>query len=358
MADITDDEVTMDESEETTEEAESSSLEALGDDLLFLRGDNMSFYLASKAYYEDQNYEEAIEKYQAAIEYEKSRPQDSLKLADSSENSEEKAQEKKPNDVIAKSMYWLGESYVKTNQTNPALKTFEQLASDLSEHYLGIAAQRRVATLNNVTVSIASPQSTRQEVELRNRTAQIQQRKLPEQTIQKINKQKLIDRRRFANLSAKAMNPNVEICYPLPKLDDCDMQLVEKWHHLPRNSLDRLSLIKAENRDRELGRLLSARSAEKVAADFYRHYGKKVKDISITQIDENSKSDWINYDLDVDGMSIDVKNSRKSQKSEDRYTEHYIQKGFKRNKENQEVKIAGVLSCYLMAMYITGSYRI
>ena len=167
MADITDDEVTMDESEETTEEAESSSLEALGDDLLFLRGDNMSFYLASKAYYEDQNYEEAIEKYQAAIEYEKSQSQDSLKLADSSENSEEKAQEKEPNDVIAKSMYWLGESYVKTNQTNPALKTFEQLASDLSEHYLGIAAQRRVATLNNVTVSIASPRSTRQEVELR-----------------------------------------------------------------------------------------------------------------------------------------------------------------------------------------------
>ena len=162
MADITDDEVTMDESEETieetieemdeseetTEEAESSSLEALGDDLLFLRGDNMSFYLASKAYYEDQNYEEAIEKYQAAIEYEKSQSQDSLKLADSSEDSEEKTQEKEPNDVIAKSMYWLGESYVKTNQTNPALKTFEQLASDLSEHYLGIAAQRRVATLN------------------------------------------------------------------------------------------------------------------------------------------------------------------------------------------------------------------
>ena len=75
-------------------------------------------------------------------------------------------------------------------------------------------------SLDNVTVSIAKPQSPRQKVKLQNRTVQIQQRKLPEQTLPEINNQKLIDRKRFVNLSAQAMNPNVETCYPLPKLEE------------------------------------------------------------------------------------------------------------------------------------------
>lgn len=204
------------------------------------------------------------------------------------------------------------------------------------------------SSLDNVTVSIAKPQSPRQKVKLQNRTVQIQQRKLPKQTLPEINSQNLIDRQRFINLSAQAMNPNVETCFSLPKLDEDDLRLVEKWDNRPPNSLNRPSVIKAQGKEKwELGRLLSARAAEKVAMDFYQHYKKKVKDISITQIDENIKSEWQKYDLDVDDIPIDVKNSRRSRNSPDRYTEHYIQKGFKRNKENQEVKIAGVLSRYL-----------
>ena len=184
-----------------------------------------------------------------------------------------------------------------------------------------------------------------------------QTRKLPEQTLQQINeyyqefmdgRQKLIDRERFSNLSAKAMNPNVATCFPLPELEEHDLRLVEKWHNLPQNSLDRLSLIKDKSEDWELGRLLSARSAEKVAADFYRHYRKKVEDISITQIDENKKSEWEKYDLYVDKLPIDVKNSRQSRKNPERYTEHCIPR-FKHNREKQEVAIAGVFSPYLWA---------
>ena len=208
-------------------------------------------------------------------------------------------------------------------------------------------------SLDNVTVSIASPRSTRQEVQLRNRTAQIQQRKLPEQTIQKINKQKLIDRRLFANLSARAMNPNVETCYPLPKLDDRDMHLVEKWHHLSRNSLDRTSLIKTGSRDWELGRLLSARSAEKIAKAFYQRYEKKVKDTSITQIDKNSESEWEKYDLEVGNIPIDVKNSRRSRNSPDRYTKHCVPK-FKHSRKGQDVIIAGFFSPYLQVYELLG----
>ena len=142
------------------------------------------------------------------------------------------------------------------------------------------------------------------------------------------------------------MNPNVRAYFPLPELNEDDIQLVGKWYQSPQNNLDRKSLIKSKSKDWELGRLLSARSAEKIAMDFYRNYGKEVKDISIIQIDENNNFDWKDYDLNVDGFPIDVKNSRQSQKSKDRYTEHCIPR-FKNSRTNQEVRIAGVFSPYL-----------
>lgn len=160
-------------------------------------------------------------------------------------------------------------------------------------------------------------------------------------------RQHLIDRKRFLNLSAKAMNPNVATSFLQPQLDEDDIKLVGKWCQPQQNNLDRTAIVEAQGKEKwELGRLLSARSAEKVAAGFYQHYGKKVKDISITQVHKNGKSDYWKYDLNVDDMPIDVKNSRQSRQSEDRYTEHCIPK-FKYSRENQEVIIAGVFSRYL-----------
>ena len=229
---------------------------------------------------------------------------------------------------------------------------------DFETHYWNFEIENMVEQLRNLSSQPSIEQSDLNTCEeIHNQLMRMhQRRKLSKQIIQEIDeyrrkfmneRQKLIDRERFSNLSAQAMNPNVETCFSLPKLDEDDLRLVEIWHHLPRNSLNRTSLINTKNTDWELGRLLSARSAEKASVEFYQHYRKKVTDISITQIDKNSKSDYWNYDLNVDDTSIDVKNSRRSQNSPDRYTEHYIQKGFKRNKENQEVKIAGVLSRYL-----------
>ena len=186
-----------------------------------------------------------------------------------------------------------------------------------------------------------------------------QKRKLPDQTIQEINgyqqilmdiTQKLMDITRFSSLSEKAMNPNVRAHFPLPELDEYDVQLVGEWCTL-LNNLDRSSLIELIKTDSkakwESGRLLSARSAEKIARDFYQNnYGKEVTDVSITQIDKNKKIDWRKYDLDVEGLHVDVKNSRRSQKSKDRYTEHCIPQ-FKRSRENQNVTISGVLSPYI-----------
>lgn len=133
------DEATQDDIEKV--EADHSSLLAtFGTDLEFLHGDNMSFYQANKAYYEDRNYEAAIAEFQAAIEYEKSHPPDPA-------DSEDQAEPKPPEEIIAKSMYWMGEAYIKLNQIDQAVETFEQLARRFKQHYLAPAAQRRVASL-------------------------------------------------------------------------------------------------------------------------------------------------------------------------------------------------------------------
>ena len=183
-----------------------------------------------------------------------------------------------------------------------------------------------------------------------------QNRKLSEQTIQEINNYKQISMAitRFTNLSEKAMNPKVSVCFSLPKLKEEDIQLVGKWYKPPLSSLDRKLLIENHGEDLELGRLLSARSAEKIAMDFYQNqkYVREVEDISITQIKKNNDPDWEKwkkYDLNVDGCPIDVKNSRQSPKSKDRYTEHCIPRFKRIERTNQEVRIAGVFSSYLSA---------
>ena len=181
-----------------------------------------------------------------------------------------------------------------------------------------------------------------------------QKRKLPEKTIQKINgyRQKLMDRKRFSDLSEKAMNPDVRAYFPLPILYEDDIQLVRTWCNIPMNNLNRTSLIqlmKTDSKDAgHLCRLISARFAEKTAMYFYQNQDKTVEDISVTQINKNNNSDWCKYDLKVDGYPIDVKNSRQSQKSKDRYTEYCIPR-FKNSREGQNVIISGVFSPYIRA---------
>ncbi len=236
-----------------------------------------------------------------------------------------------------------------------------KVARDLETHHWNIEKDGLLNQLRNLASRPSIDCSTFKSIY--NQLMKMDQtRKIPKQTLQQINeyhqefmdgRQKLIDRKQFFDLSAKAMNPNVETCYSLPKLDENDLRLVEKWHDLRWNSLDRTSLINTKNTDWELGRLFSARSAEKVAADFYQHYRKKVTDISITQIDENSKSEWEKYDLNVDGLPIDVKNSRRSRNSPDRYTKHCVPK-FKHNRKGQDVIIAGVFSPYLQVYELLG----
>ena len=144
----TDAETTQDDIIVEVEADHSAILAPFGADLEFLHGDNMSFYQANKAYYEDQNYEEAISEFQAAIEYERLHPPDPPDSEDSdSEDSEDDVTPRSPNEITAKSMYWIGEAYIKLNQIDKAVETFQQLSKHFRQHYLVPAAQRRIASL-------------------------------------------------------------------------------------------------------------------------------------------------------------------------------------------------------------------
>ena len=95
--------------------------------------DNFAYADAMTAYYEEKNYQRAIEKFGEAIENE-------------AQGKEEHATYS--NEIVAKSMYWQAEAYVKMQDIPQAIVTFESLAQNCRGHYLSLAAQRRVGELN------------------------------------------------------------------------------------------------------------------------------------------------------------------------------------------------------------------
>lgn len=93
---------------------------------------NMAYTEAIAAYYDDNDYEQAIEKFSDAIKNEK---------------KQRRGKHSATNEILAKSIYWQAEAYVKTHDIPKAIKTFESLVKTCNEHYLMIAAQRRAETL-------------------------------------------------------------------------------------------------------------------------------------------------------------------------------------------------------------------
>jgi len=93
---------------------------------------NFAYAEAVRAYYEEKNYEQAIEKFTEAIKNEK---------------KQTKGKKSTANEIVAKSMYWQAEAYVKTQDIPKAIKTFESLVKTCQEHYLTISAQRRAEIL-------------------------------------------------------------------------------------------------------------------------------------------------------------------------------------------------------------------
>ena len=139
---------------------------------------------------------------------------------------------------------------------------------------------------------------------------------------------------KFSDLSAQAMNPDVKTRYPLPSLDDRDLQLAGEWCDSLRSDLHRISLIAdRSSEDEELDCMLSARAAENVAATFYSFYGiTHSEDISISQIESNRTSECEKADLYDNGHSVHVSNTLQNNQGSEWYTEQDIQRKFMKRK--------------------------
>ena len=113
-----------------------------------------------------------------------------------------------------------------------------------------------------------------------------------------------------------------------------DWELAKKWTN-------------KEDDNFELARMISARSAEKVAKRYYESLGFLVEDIALRQVTSKTfNSDWRVCDLKLnDKISVDVKNARFPNNS-NFYSDHCIPK-FKEDRSGEEVKIFGVVSPYI-----------
>ena len=126
--------------EDTTEDPEADDT----DEFEIPEGDNLSLYLGFKAYYENSDYSEAINNFQAAVEYQSSLiveeeiPEDPDEIDDGYDLN---------TDIIAKSTYWMGESYIKLGQFDQAIESFKKIIEDCRMHYLSTAAERRIDQL-------------------------------------------------------------------------------------------------------------------------------------------------------------------------------------------------------------------
>ena len=126
--------------EDTTEDPEADDT----DEFEIPEGDNLSLYLGFKAYYENSDYSEAINNFQAAVEYQSSLiveeeiPEDPHEIDDGYDLNTA---------IIAKSTYWMGESYIKLGQFDQSIESFKQIIEDCRMHYLSTAAERRIDQL-------------------------------------------------------------------------------------------------------------------------------------------------------------------------------------------------------------------
>jgi hypothetical protein len=157
---------------------------------------------------------------------------------------------------------------------------------------------------------------------------------------------------------------NIPVIIEHPELKEKDVLLALSWNEnfldlktkLIEKKITLNEIIEKYSKDYHLGRLLSARAAEIASKIFYEKYGFKVKDVSLQQLENNQLySDWKNYDLDIEQYcNVDIKNSRRSKNSPERYVEHCVGK-FKKNKSGENIKIAGTLSHYLWVKDIMSS---
>lgn len=190
------------------------------------------------------------------------------------------------------------------------------------------------------------------------------QRELKKQRDLKLRRQeeqekerRLLPLKPFIQVAKQVLSTQIRATVNSPNLSAQDIQLALKWYKGKSVILQQFSAsgkfnqeVLIKNDDYELKRVLSARAAEKSVMKFYQSYGYHVEDVSIHEVTSESL-DWWEYDLKINELSLDVKNSRRSKQSPDNYVEHCVP-SFKQNRVKQEVAIAGILSPYFRASVI------
>ena len=143
-----------------------------------------------------------------------------------------------------------------------------------------------------------------------------------------------------SQLTSRAIDPKRP---SKPLLGEDDYRLCMLWAGIRYASSDdsACDYLEARAGRHEAARLMSARQAELVAGEYYRALGYEVDDISITQIDDENDGSWKDYDLLVDGRSVDVKNARAFG---EHYVEHCVPRFKKDRNSRDDVIILGVLS--------------
>jgi hypothetical protein len=173
----------------------------------------------------------------------------------------------------------------------------------------------------------------RQEAEKAERARLAQQRTLEEQRRRRLSIKDFVD---LCLKGSRDPLPTL-VCITPPVPTDEDWRLIGRW--LGKKSIPEES---SENR-----RMLSARLAEKAVLSFFQAQGCTVRDVSITQLSElTSQREWRDYDLDIDGVPLDVKNATRSRRNPDRYVRHCVAR-FKELRTLEAIQVAGVLSRWL-----------
>ncbi len=128
-----------------------------------------------------------------------------------------------------------------------------------------------------------------------------------------------------------------------------DPSLASKVAPMEGETVLALGIGASAEKNYHLGRLLSARHAEKVAESFYWLLSMNAQDVSILQLTPG-ETGWRSHDLTVDDYPVDVKNSRMSKINRETYSEHCVPvfKTLLRSEyRRDEVRIAGVFSPFL-----------
>lgn len=145
----------------------------------------------------------------------------------------------------------------------------------------------------------------------------------------------------------KLLPIDVPVVYSTAEPQETDISLCGVWAGRPAAEsakIRSLKELKALIGPNEANRLMSARLAERVAADFYRNLGHQVHDTSIEQL-SGSSTRWKTHDLEADESPLDVKNARTAYSSPSSYSEWCISR-YKMDRGN-DIRLVGVLSQYV-----------